>query len=176
METKDTSDLEAVLDAHRDALGRDFAAYRNHVCRMLAFYEALTGGPAPEAVRIAAAFHDLGIWAARTFDYLPPSIALAHDHVQRIGRDDLAEPVRLLILEHHKLRPYRGPHADVVEPFRRADLVDLSLGLIRCGLPRLTVRQVRSTWSNAGFHARLVQLGARQLLRTPWRPLPMFRW
>ena len=170
--------VEELIAAHSTALGRDLPAYRNHVCRVLNYYVALRppADDLPETVMIAAAFHDLGIWTARTFDYLEPSVRLAEAHLATLGREDLAPEVTALITEHHKLRPYTGPHAATVEIFRRADLVDLSLGLVRSGLPASFVGAVKAAFPNAGFHRRLVQLTARQFLRTPWRPLPMLRW
>ncbi len=170
--------VEELIAAFAPALGGDLAAYRNHVCRVLNYYVAL-GPPTdeiPEAVMIAAAFHDLGIWTARTFDYLEPSVRLAQAHLAGLGREHLGPEVATLISEHHKLRPYTGPYMATVEAFRLADLADLSLGLVRGALPANFVRAVKATFPNAGFHRRLVQLTVRQLLRTPWRPLPMLRW
>src|SRR5256885_1352868 len=54
--------VDAMLDTFATALGRDFAAYRNHVQRVLSYFVALAPGPIPETVIVAAAFHDLGIW------------------------------------------------------------------------------------------------------------------
>lgn len=169
---------DEILAAHAAALGADFAAYRNHVRRVLEFFAALAGGnaPLPPQVQVAAAFHDLGIWTAHTFDYLPPSVALAEAWLAGRGMESLAPEVAAIIVEHHKLRPYAGPWAANVETFRRADLVDLSLGALRCGLPTALVRTVRAAHPNAGFHRLLARLTARQFLRTPLRPLPMFRW
>jgi hypothetical protein len=174
----DFAQVEELIAAHATELGGDLAAYRNHVCRVLNYYAAL-GPPTdeiPEAVMIAAAFHDLGIWTARTFDYLEPSMRLAQTHLAGLGREHLGPEVAALVGEHHKLRPYTGPYAATVETFRRADLVDLSLGLVRSGLPASFVHAVRAAFPNAGFHRRLALLTARQLFRTPWRPLPMLRW
>ena len=58
------------------AIGTDLQGYRNHVYRVLNFYCAVSGiqGLPCDAVQIAAAFHDLGIWTDNTLDYLPPSI------------------------------------------------------------------------------------------------------
>ena len=167
--------VDAILADHAQALGGDRAAYRNHVTRVLNFYLALSGRPVvPEAVLIAGAFHDLGIWTHRTFDYLAPSMDLASRHLSAIGRLALDEEVRALIYEHHKLGRYDQQFAGTVESFRRADLVDLSLGVIRSGLSREFVRSVRRALPNAGFHRRLVALSLRQFVRSPWRPLPMF--
>ena len=167
--------VEEILSVHQSALGGDFVAYRNHLRRVLNFHLALTGEEEPaEAVAIAAAFHDLAIWTDGTFDYLGPSIRLAQAWLDANGRGDLAPEVAALIHEHHKMLAYEGPFAASVETFRRADYVDVSLGLLRFGLPWRFVREVQAAHPDAGFHGRLVALTARQVLRTPLCPLPMF--
>lgn len=166
---------EDILEAHAEELGKDLAAYRNHVMRVLRFFRLL-GGDCTKQVVIAAAFHDLGIWTAGTFDYLEPSVALAESYLEASNRAGHVQEVMALIVNHHKLRPYRGPFEDSVERFRRADLVDVSLGLIRFGLPSADVRTIRSNHPNAGFHCRLLDLTVRQFLRHPLHPLPMVRW
>jgi hypothetical protein len=169
--------VDDALRPFADALGRDHVAYRHHVTRLLNFLFALAPGLRDaEQVAVAAVFHDLGIWTDRTFDYLGPSRRLAREHLASRGLAHLAPEVEVIIEQHHKLRPYRGPFAPSVEAFRRADLVDLTLGAFRAGLPAPFVREVRAALPNAGFHARLAALTGRQFLRTPLRPLPMLRW
>ncbi len=169
--------VDEILGSFSADLAGDFDAYRNHVHRELNFFAALAGEPSPStAVLVAAAFHDLGIWTHRTFDYLPPSMESASAYLAADGRQDLESEVRAIINEHHKIRPYVGPHSATVEIFRKADLVDLSLGTIRFGVPRNRVRAVREAFPNSGFHRRLCALTLRQLTRTPLRPLPMFHW
>ena len=75
--------LDRVLETHAVELGGDFTAYRNHAYRVVNFCAALApcADAALEKIALAAAFHDLGIWTARTFDYLAPSIELACDHL-----------------------------------------------------------------------------------------------
>ncbi|MEW5809072.1 MAG: phosphohydrolase [Actinomycetota bacterium] len=167
-------------------LGADHTAYRNHVLRVLAFCDALhaasplaAGEPAPsttEAYLTAAAFHDLGIWSAGTFDYLAPSVALArtwlHEHD---CAEDLPAPVTAMIQQHHKLRSAGSPSTPV-EIFRRADVTDVSLGGVRFGVPRAHYRAVCREWPNAGFHRRLVTLTIARARRHPGSPLPMVKW
>ena len=69
--------VDAVLDRHRDALGDDLSAYRNHVYRCLTYHQLLLGFSIPDAAALAWSTHDLGIWTAGTFDYLTPSADLA---------------------------------------------------------------------------------------------------
>jgi hypothetical protein len=169
--------LDEVLHAHGAALGGDFAGYRNHTYRMANFCLALLAGDTPplEKVAVASAFHDIGIWTAETFDYLEPSIAAATQHLLRSGREEWIPEIVTMIREHHKLRAYRGEWHRLAEPFRRADLVDVSHGLVRFGLSRNLLREAFAAWPDEGFHWRLVQLSLRRLLTHPWSPLPMVR-
>jgi hypothetical protein len=174
----DIATLDEVLNAHTAVLGRDFTAYRNHAYRVANLCLAqLAGDPAQLGkVAIAAAFHDLGIWTDGTFDYLGPSIARARDYLDRSGRVGDAPEISAMILEHHKISRYREHPLWLVEPFRRADWVDVTHGLASFGLPRSLLRAIFTTWPNAGFHKRLVQLELTRLRTHPWSPLPMMRF
>jgi hypothetical protein len=168
--------VDAVLQTWSAALGADLPAYRGHVYRVLNFCQALAPDVDDEQRAVAAAFHDLGIWSDGTFDYLAPSAARAISYLETTGRERGTDAVARAIMLHHKLTPYRGEgDADLIEAFRRADLIDVSLGLVRFGLPRAYVRRLRATFPNCGFHAKLGRLIARQLVRHPLRPLPMMR-
>jgi hypothetical protein len=128
-----------------------------------------------ERVAVAAAFHDIGIWTARTFDYLAPSIAAATAWLARMGRSAWTPEIAAMIREHHKLRRYRAEPIGLVEAFRRADLVDVSHGLVAFGLPRRLRGEVFSKWPDAGFHLMLVRLTLGRLRTHPLSPLPMLR-
>jgi len=52
----------------------------------------------------------------------------------------------------------------------------VSRGLRRFGLPRPFIAAVATTWPNAGFHRRLVQLTVDQFWKHPLNPLPMVKW
>jgi predicted metal-dependent HD superfamily phosphohydrolase len=128
--------VDAVLERFAGALGDDREGYAGHVARVLAFYRGIAPDhEAPERVQIAGAFHDLGIWTARTFDYLAPSVRLARDYLTAEGREELAPEVERIILEHHKLTPYRAQFCETVEVFRRADLVDRRLARFALACP-----------------------------------------
>jgi hypothetical protein len=171
--------IEEVLDAFGADLAGDRAAYRGHVYRVFHFCRALApaGPPRDDAVALAAVFHDLGIWSDRTVDYLPPSVRRLRAAVERSGRrtaevDEIARMIEM----HHKMTPCRGDADVLVEAFRRADLVDVTFGLVRFGLPRAWVREVQAAFAEAGFHARIARLVGGWALRHPARPLPMLRW
>lgn len=170
--------LDAVLDTHAAALGGDLHAYRNHAYRVANLCVALR--PVDDSgigmIALAAAFHDLGIWTAHTFDYLAPSIELACKHLGCAGHEDWQAGVSGMIREHHKIRPYKGPHLELVEPFRRADWIDVSRGVLSFGLPRTKLREIFRRWPNAGFHKRLLHLTLRQFRAHPLRPVPVLKW
>lgn len=165
-------DAGAILGRFQRELGNDAQAYRNHVLRVIEFCGAMHEGDR-EKITIAACFHDLGIWTSGTFDYLPPSIALAQDFLREQGLERWSDEIATMIGMHHRIRR----HDDrLVEAFRRSDLVDVSLGFLKCGLPRAFVRDVRARHPNAGFHKRLVQLAGGWWVRHPLHPLPVLKW
>jgi len=170
--------IERLLAPWRETIGVDFQAYRNHLYRLLHFYSAQQAFDAESEspVAVAAVFHDLGVWAHRTFDYLEPSATMADAWLEANGHAGWKAEVRSLIVEHHKLRTYSGANAASVDAFRRADWIDVSLGLLRFGLPAGYIREVRAAFPNSGFHPRLLQLSLRQLLRHPLHPLPMMKY
>jgi hypothetical protein len=169
--------LDEVLSSYATELGRDFVGYRNHVYRQFNLCVAFVGrdDPPHEKIAIASAFHDIGIWTARTFDYLAPSVALAREYLTGSGRQAWMDEVTEMILQHHKLTAYRARPEWIVEPFRRADWVDVSGGLITFGLRRSQVETLQAQWPSAGFHRRLVALGLSRVRSYPWSPLPMVR-
>ena len=169
--------LDSLLGHYTSALGGDFEAYRNHVYRVASLCVAQSSHDVEqvEKISIAAVFHDLGIWTDGTFDYLLPSVNLARAHLADSGRSDWTPEITEMILWHHKVSRYRGNPHWLVEPFRRADWADVSMGLITFGLPRTLVREVLSTWPSKGFHKRLFQLELRRLRTHPWHPLPMVK-
>ncbi|HEV7608226.1 MAG TPA: hypothetical protein VGO61_12865 [Steroidobacteraceae bacterium] len=169
--------LDRVLEKHAVELGGDFEAYRNHTYRLVNFCVALEpcADVTLEKVALAAAFHDLGIWTAHTFDYLAPSIELACEHLTCAGHGDWRDTVAGMIREHHKIRRFRGGPT-LIEPFRRADWIDVSLGALSFGLPRAHIGEIRAKWPNAGFHRRLAQLTFQRWRTHPLSPIPVLKW
>jgi len=169
--------LDEALERHRATIGADFTGYRNHCYRMANFCAALSSrdDATLRKIGIAAAYHDIAIWTHGTWDYLPPSIDLMRSEQQwQLDIADI-EQIAAMILEHHKISPYRGEHGALVEAFRKADLVDVSLGLLRMGLPRAFVAEVRAQYPNHGFHAGLLKQTGKRLLTDPLNPMPMMR-
>jgi hypothetical protein len=170
--------VEEVLADHATQLGRDFIPYRNHVYRVMNLCVAIVGDHRVERekITVAAVFHDLGIWTSGTFDYIPPSIALAREHLVTRGMTDWIPEIEAMIANHHKVTASHIHPRLLVESFRRADWIDVSRGLRRFDLPRSFIAAVTSTWPNAGFHRRLIELAMARVLRHPLTPLPMVKW
>jgi hypothetical protein len=171
--------VEQILEDHRDHARGDavgWAGYRGHVYRVLNFARALTPETADrdEKLAIAGAFHDLDAFGS--LDYLASSIRAQDAWLRETGRLAWADELALVIAEHHRLNPYRGPHAGLVEAFRRADLVDVSQGLVKGGLRRAYVREVRAAFDVGSFFTKVVPRAVvKRLGRRPWDPLPHMR-
>jgi hypothetical protein len=170
--------VEAILGQRQSEIGDDFVGYKNHVYRMINFCLALHNcqDEEREKIMIAGCFHDLGIWTSHTFDYLSPSAALAQMFLQQNSLEPWIPEITLMIEMHHKLRRYGDGRYPLVELFRQGDLVDFSLGLVTCGLPRAYIKSVKRHFPNAGFHKRLVQLEVGWFSRHPFNPLPVMKW
>ena len=168
--------VDHVLDQHTSVLGHDFTAYRNHVYRVLNLCVALApGGEADlEKIAIASVFHDLGIWTGHTFDYIPPSVSLAREHLASRAPDWIPE-IEAMIVNHHKITCARVDSRSLVEAFRRADWIDVSRGFRRFGLARAFIGTVFANWPDSGFHWRLVELTIDRFRQHPLSPLPMVK-
>jgi hypothetical protein len=171
----DIPTVDDVLGDHAMALGEDFVAYRNHVYRILNLCVAIAGRSELDKIAVAAAFHDLGIWTNGTFDYIAPSIALAHDYLVARGHEDWTAEIEGMIADHHKITPSTADTGSLIEAFRRADWIDVTRGLRGFGVPRPLVARLFATWPSAGFHWRLLTLTLDRLRTHPLTPLPMVR-
>src|SRR4030066_1648980 len=152
--------LDGILESWRASLGGDFAAYRNHCYRVLNFCLAFCGESAETMSKfsIAVAFHDLGIWADNTYDYLGPSKQLARAYLAKSNQGAWSEEIESMIEQHHRLRKYKANPGWLVEPFRKADWIDVTRGRLKFGLLPVFVAETLSQFPNAGFHKRLIAL------------------
>ena len=176
--------IDEMLRPWKGQLGADYDAYEHHVMRVLLLCDRLhrrtdpasgdTPSREPEYLT-AGVFHDLGIWTAHTFDYLAPSVELARTWLTNEGNQHLEPVVTAMIAQHHKIRQADSPTSPV-EIFRRADTIDLTLGLRRFGLPLREYRTITRRYPDAGFHRRLVTLARKRLQAHPASPLPMVKW
>lgn len=168
--------IDDLLLAYKPLLGKDYSKYSNHVhrvflnCLLLDQKETMK-----EKYAIAAVFHDIGIWTNHTIDYLEPSVAQARLYLESVNKIDWAEEITLMIRWHHKVTGYCGKFEASVSVFRKADWIDVSLGLLHFGCDPETLKNNRRQLPNLGFHVFLLKKVFRNFLRHPFAPLPMFK-
>jgi hypothetical protein len=156
--------VEALFEPYKEIIGRDYAAYRGHVYRTITYamhFLAHNDSHRP-MVETAFVYHDIGLWTDHQLAYLEPSEALAlRDNAElKLGLDP--EILTAAIHWHHKIMPYKGPGAEVVNAVRKADWIDASQGMIRKGLSVEQVRRVQDAIPDYGF-ASVLQRLARDL-------------
>lgn len=168
--------VEQLLQRFASVLGGDFGKYRNHVCRVFENCLLMDGESANrEKYAIAAVFHDIGIWTDSTFDYLEPSIEQVKIYLAETGQQDWADEISQMIYWHHKLSSYKGEHQNTVETFRKADWMDVSLGLLTFGFDKQKIRRTRGKFPNAGFHFFLIKQSVKNFFKHPLNPIPVFK-
>ena len=168
--------IENLLAPFKPALGNDYKKYRNHAIRVFLNCMILDHSPSSqERYAIAAVYHDIGIWTDHTFDYLQPSIKQVERLLSENGKQDIIPEISAMIYWHHKLKPYQGDHETTVEVFRKADWIDVSLGLLSFGGDKKTMASYRSQFPNCGFHFFLLKQSFKDFLKHPLNPLPVFK-
>jgi hypothetical protein len=152
--------VERLLAPLRETLGADYDGYRGHIYRVLTYAMHFLGADETHrrAIETALVYHDIGMWTDHDLAYLEPSIerALAANAAEGWGLDP--DLLRNLIYWHHKVLPYRGKDAEVVNAFRKADWVDASGGLVRHGLDRSQIAAVTAAIPDQGFRRTLQRL------------------
>jgi hypothetical protein len=167
----------ACLDVLRTASGETDGAMENHCLRQFLIAERLAEdareSPDREVLLCAAFLHDVGLYpSVKTSDaYVTDGRHLAEHTLDRFGWP----PERLqrcldAIEQHHALR-HRWSYGLEVELMRRADLIDVSAGLVTFGLDRWWVRRLAADIPRKGFHRFLVREIWRMARERP-RSLP----
>ncbi len=130
--------VDEILNSFGAVIGADLGGYRNHVCRVvsLCYSAGEFTDIEKEKIQIAGSFHDIGIWTAGTLDYLAPSADAARSYLLAHGKGDWAPEISEMIELHHRIHSCAHSRYNLVEPFRRADAADFSLGLVRMGLSK----------------------------------------
>ena len=177
--TRDTL-IASILEPYRAALGTSlYEGYRSHAYRMLNFGRALAPAEPDRDERLAvmAVFHDLPFCLDGNLDYLDRAADMTDAWLDKHGRAAWRDEIRLMIGHHHKIRPYRGPSAPLVEATRKADWIDVSFSALRFGLPRTYVHEVDKAFPLDGFYPfpawpMVFRYAARHLRR----PIPNLSW
>ncbi len=170
--------LEEILSKWRKDLQNEYLGYRNHVYRVIHFCLAIRKCTAQEQdkIIIAGAFHDIGIWTNNTMDYIPPSIHLAGEYLRSKNIENWSNEIKLMISEHHKIRLYKDESYQLVELFRKGDLIDVSLGLFTFGIPKEFIKNVKAKFPNENFHKNIGKRMASWMIKHPLIPAPMVKW
>jgi len=168
--------IESLLQKYKPSLGPDYEKYRNHVYRVF-LNCLLIDNETNNKMKysITAVFHDIGIWTNNTFDYLHPSIRQAEVYLHEINKREWIEEITGMIYWHHKITRYKGNHELTVETFRKADWIDVSLGLRTFGYDKLAIGKIRKKLPNRGFHWFLIKEAFNNSLKHPLNPIPVFK-
>ncbi|QHV97756.1 HD domain-containing protein [Spirosoma endbachense] len=169
-------EIDDILQKFKPIIGEDYEKYRNHVYRV--FLNCLlidNKKENEEKYAIATVFHDIGIWTNHTIDYLDPSVEQAKIYLAKMDKKDWINEISLMIYWHHKTTKYQGEFTETVENFRKADWIDVSLGLLTFGYDKQKIEANRKQLPNLGFHAFLIRATTKNFFRHPLNPLPMFR-
>lgn len=167
--------IEDLFQKYKPVIGEDYDRYRNHVYRVFLNCQLMDSDESnAEKYAIASVFHDIGIWTDDTIDYLYPSMEQAKIHLRESEKQDWIEEITMMIYWHHKMSQYQGKHSKTVEFFRKADWIDVSLGLITFGYDSQKIKQFRKKIPNLGFHLFLINKIFKRFFKHPYNPLPMF--
>jgi hypothetical protein len=168
--------IENLLQRFKPIIGEDYDRYRNHLYRVFLNCLLLDTDQANEKkYAIAVVFHDIGIWTNHTIDYLSPSIEQAKIYLANTGKQDWIDEVSQMIYWHHKISRYQGEHEKTVGTFRKADWIDVSLGLLNFGVDKKKIEENKRVLPNLGFHLFLLKQIVKNFFRHPFNPLPMFK-
>lgn len=152
--------VEMLFSRYQEIIGNDYMGYRNHVYRTITYAMHFLNNAEEyeQIIETAFVYHDIGLWTDNELAYLEPSeaVALADNEQCEWGLDP--ELLRGAIHWHHKITPYTGPHAKVIEACRKADWIDASKGMVRKGLSKESIAKVEAAFPNHGFHDTLLRL------------------
>jgi hypothetical protein len=168
--------ISQLMASFAPVIGADLEKYQNHVCRVVANCLAIDNSEENRnKYVIAGVFHDIGIWTDRTIDYLGPSENIATRYLHDSSQELLIPEIIAMIHWHHKTTSYNGEHSYTVNTFRKADWIDVSLGLLSFDSNPGIGPRYRKRFPNRGFHMFLLKQLAKNFLKHPLSPLPMFR-
>lgn len=168
--------IEELLLKFKPVTGRDYERYRNHVYRVFLNCTLRdNAGHNEEKYAVAAVFHDIGIWTNHTFDYLQPSIEQLKVYLYSKEKQVWEEEISKMIYWHHKITRYQGPFDKTVETFRKADWMDVSLGLLHFDADKKKIKEYKKHFPNRGFHLFLVRQTLKNFIKHPLNPIPVFK-
>jgi predicted hydrolase (HD superfamily) len=176
-----TGSESAALEKLRDVTGESGGPMERHGLRVFLIADRLgTARNADidrEVLLIAGLLHDIGLYDAVSHGgvYVREGAEFTAELLRTQGWDE--ERIRLTfdaIERHHEVRSQWERGAEV-ELIRRADLVDLSSGLVRFGLSREWLRDLFKSVPRDGTYGTIGRKVGAQLLHRPLTFVRIFR-
>jgi predicted hydrolase (HD superfamily) len=171
----------AALAALREATGESGRAMERHGLRVFLIADRLATARElkvdRELLLIAGLLHDVGLYDAASHGGVYVREGAEFTAVLLRKHDWDEDRIRLCfdaIERHHELRS-QWDRGDEVELIRRADLVDLSHGLVRFGLSREWIRDLFRSVSREGTYRTIGYDVARVLRHRPLTLPQIFR-
>ena len=171
----------AALDALRNAAGESGGPMERHGLRVFLIADRLATARGVDVDRevllIAGLLHDVGLYDAASHGgvYVREGAEFTADILRKRGWDE--ERIRLCfdaVERHHELRVQWERGAEV-ELIRRADLCDVSAGLVRFGLSREWLKDLFRSVSRDGTYRTIGREVARVLRHRPLTLPQIFR-
>ena len=168
---KYNKDVEDLLINYQTVIGSDLEAYRNHIYRVLTYSLHILGNDETYLPLIATAlvYHDIGLWTDHTLAYLEPSSHRATEGTKNTLLPDDVLLIQNIVYYHHKITPFEGPRAAVVNAVRRADWIDATQGAVHQGMPKANIKKVYDEIPAAGFYECLQGFGPKLYGTDYWR-------
>jgi predicted hydrolase (HD superfamily) len=171
----------AALEKLREATGESSGPMERHGLRVFLIADRLATARDVEVDRevllIAGLLHDVGLYdeASHGGAYVLDGAEFTAGLLRERGWDE--DRIRLCfdaIERHHETRSQwnRGTEVELI---RRADLVDLTDGLVRFGLSREWIRDLFRSVSRDGTYGTIGREVAKQLLHRPLKFAQIFR-
>ncbi|MEM9727779.1 MAG: phosphohydrolase, partial [Myxococcota bacterium] len=152
--------IETQLSRYESIIGADYRGYRGHIYRVLSYALHFLGDEsARPTIETALVYHDIGLWSDKAISYLEPSIDRAQSDNASRGWGLDPELIEAIIYWHHKVTPYRGRNAAIVNAVRKADWIDASGGRLRLGMPKPCIERVAEEIPADGFYDTLARIG-----------------
>jgi hypothetical protein len=157
--------MESSFKQHEELIGSDYPGYRNHCYRVLSYSLHILHGkvtkPEIKVIEAAIVYHDIGLWTDKTLAYLEPSSLRAAGVFMDEFTSDEMRLLHNIIYWHHKITPFEGPNADIVNAVREADWIDATQGLVHQGMPRKHIEAAYKALPVAGFYDTLANFGPK---------------
>jgi hypothetical protein len=129
--------------------------------------EMITSSPLLDAslMKHASEIHEFTAYRNHVYRVLSYTMYMLQASSAALPREEIVHDI---IRYHHKVTPFVGSNADVVNAVRLADWIDASGGVFKCGISRANIRRAYQALPSEGFYWFLLTYGFKI---HPWNPL-----